>query len=85
MLTRPQTKSGPVAVYKDDNGNVKTFSALCPHLKGVVCWNQTEKSFDCPVHGSRFSAEGVCVIGPSKANLRPVDQAGEEAQTAAAR
>jgi len=79
------TKSGPVAVYKDESGKVKTFSALCPHLKGVVCWNQTEKSFDCPVHGSRFSAEGVCVIGPAKANLRPVDQAGEEAQTAAAR
>jgi len=78
-----QTMSGPVAVYKDENGKVSTFSALCPHLKGVVCWNQTEKSFDCPVHGSRFSAEGVCVIGPAKANLRPVDASGKEAQAAA--
>lgn len=77
------TKSGPVAVYKDENSKVSTFSAVCPHLHGVVCWNQTEKSFDCPVHGSRFSSEGVCVNGPAKANLKPVDSAGKEAQVAA--
>ncbi|KAK1580363.1 FAD dependent oxidoreductase [Colletotrichum navitas] len=64
--------SKPVAVYKDENGNVTKVSALCPHMKGVVCWNSVEKSWDCPVHGSRFSAEGVCVEGPSKGNLEPI-------------
>lgn len=82
-VLNPATKS-PVAVYKDDAGNVRTFSALCPHLKGVVCWNATEKSFDCPVHGSRFSNEGVCLIGPAKANLSPEDPAARLAQEAAA-
>jgi glycine/D-amino acid oxidase-like deaminating enzyme/nitrite reductase/ring-hydroxylating ferredoxin subunit len=72
--------SKPIAVYKDENGNVKKFSALCPHLHGVVCWNSTEKSWDCPVHGSRFSKDGVQIIGPSKAGLGPVDEASEATQ-----
>lgn len=64
-----------MAVYKDENGNVTKLSAVCPHLKGVVCWNAAEKSFDCPVHGSRFSKEGICVSGPAKANLSPAEPA----------
>lgn len=67
-------------MYKDEEGNVKQYSALCPHMKGVVCWNTTEKSFDCPVHGSRFSREGICVMGPAKGNLSPVDDAGKADQ-----
>ena len=70
------TFSKPMAVYKDDGGKVHKFSALCPHLKGVVCWNNTEKSWDCPIHGSRFSKDGICVMGPSKGNLPPMDEAG---------
>ncbi|CAK7205724.1 hypothetical protein SEUCBS139899_008503 [Sporothrix eucalyptigena] len=65
--------SKPVAVYRDESGKVSRMSAQCPHLKGVVCWNAVEKSFDCPVHGSRFSNEGVCVMGPAKANLTAVE------------
>lgn len=74
-----------MAVYKDENGNVQTYSALCPHMKGVVCWNSAEKSWDCPVHGSRFSKDGLCITGPAKANLSPVDDVGSEKQKAAAR
>lgn len=74
------TASKPIAVYKDEGGQVKKFSALCPHLKGVVCWNTVEKSWDCPIHGSRFSKEGVAVMGPAKAGLTAVDDAGEAIQ-----
>ncbi|KAK3690359.1 FAD dependent oxidoreductase-domain-containing protein [Podospora appendiculata] len=77
------TLSKPVAVYKDENGKVHKYSAFCPHLKGVVCWNEAEKSFDCPVHGSRFSKEGVCIIGPAKVGLSPADEAGKAHQEAA--
>lgn len=63
--------SMPIAVYKDENGNVTRFSALCPHMKGVVCWNDSEKSWDCPVHGSRFSKDGKQICGPANANLHP--------------
>ncbi|KAH6649482.1 FAD dependent oxidoreductase-domain-containing protein [Chaetomium tenue] len=74
----------PLAIYKDENGKVSKYSALCPHMKGVVCWNHAEKSFDCPVHGSRFSKEGICVNGPAKMNLPPADKAGAEGQEDAA-
>lgn len=66
------------AVYKDENGEVHEYSALCPHMKGVVCWNDTEKSWDCPVHGSRFSKDGLCTQGPAKSNLSPVKRPVEQ-------
>jgi glycine/D-amino acid oxidase-like deaminating enzyme/nitrite reductase/ring-hydroxylating ferredoxin subunit len=64
-------EAGPIAVYKDDEGEVHSMSALCPHLHGVVCWNNVEKSWDCPVHASRFSAKGLNIMGPAKGNLQP--------------
>ena len=73
----------PLAVYKDEEGRVQKFSALCPHLKGVVCWNHVEKSWDCPIHGSRFSKDGVQLCGPSLVGLSPADEAGEETQAQA--
>jgi glycine/D-amino acid oxidase-like deaminating enzyme/nitrite reductase/ring-hydroxylating ferredoxin subunit len=78
VLNKNPTK--PLAVYKDDEGKVHQFSAMCPHLQGVVCWNPVERSFDCPVHGSRFSKEGIQFMGPAKAGLSPADGAGESAQ-----
>lgn len=74
----------PLAVYKDEGGQVHQFSAICPHLKGVVTWNHTEKSWDCPVHGSRFSKDGVQICGPSKAGLQPANESGEKMQQRAA-
>lgn len=70
----------PIACYKDEEGVVHKFSAICPHLHGVVCWNSAEKSWDCPVHGSRFSKDGVQIMGPAKAGLQPEDEAGEREQ-----
>jgi len=75
-VLNPKT-STPLAVYKDEGGQVHKFSALCPHLKGVVCWNTAEKSWDCPVHGSRFSKDGVQLCGPAKAGLEPANESGE--------
>ncbi|KAI1361975.1 FAD dependent oxidoreductase [Xylaria arbuscula] len=63
------TAQKPMAVYKDENGQVTKMSAICPHMHAVVCWNPVEKSWDCPVHGSRFGLKGLCVQGPAKTNL----------------
>lgn len=59
-----------LAAYKDDGGNVSRMSAYCTHLNGVVCWNSCEKSWDCPVHGSRFTAEGQRIYGPADGDLK---------------
>ncbi|OJK04936.1 hypothetical protein ASPACDRAFT_109939 [Aspergillus aculeatus ATCC 16872] len=72
----------PIAVYKDDQGKAHKYSAICPHMKAVLSWNDTEKSWDCPVHGSRFSCDGVCIEGPSKANLTPMDEFAKREQRA---
>ncbi|MDI1243104.1 MAG: Rieske 2Fe-2S domain-containing protein [bacterium] len=43
-----------VAAYRDETGSVHRMSSVCPHLGCIVDWNTTEKSWDCPCHGSRF-------------------------------
>ena len=60
------------AVYKDEQGGVHSFSAVCPHMGCVVQWNAEERSFDCPCHGSRFTKEGDVINGPATAALEKV-------------
>jgi Rieske Fe-S protein len=59
-----------LAVYRDPGGQLHVCSAVCPHLKCVVRWNDTEKSWDCPCHGSRFDAMGKVIIGPAVDDLK---------------
>lgn len=61
-----------IAVYKDEKGDVYKYSAECPHLEGLVRWNETENSWDCPCHGSRFNKEGKVINGPANKNLSPL-------------
>jgi nitrite reductase/ring-hydroxylating ferredoxin subunit len=57
------------AVYRDEHGIYHEFSAVCPHLGGILSWNDTEKSWDCPCHGSRFDCYGKVVNGPANRNM----------------
>lgn len=61
-----------IAVYKNENGVLKAFSAICPHLGCILQWNADEKSFDCPCHGSRFSFEGKLINGPAVSDLQEI-------------
>jgi Rieske Fe-S protein len=58
-----------IAVYRDENGAIHKRSAVCPHLGCVVAWNACEKTWDCPCHGSRYSAEGRVYQGPANTDL----------------
>jgi len=58
-----------IAVRRDESGNVHKLSAVCPHLGCIVAWNSTEQTWDCPCHGSRFSAEGRVYQGPANSDL----------------
>ena len=62
-----------VAVYRDDSGQVHMCSAVCTHLYCIVDWNSTEKTWDCPCHGSRFDPYGKVLNGPAIAPLQPVE------------
>jgi Rieske Fe-S protein len=58
-----------VAVYRDSRGGLHERSAVCPHLGCIVAWNGTEKSWDCPCHGSRFDPHGRLLNGPANSDL----------------
>jgi glycine/D-amino acid oxidase-like deaminating enzyme/nitrite reductase/ring-hydroxylating ferredoxin subunit len=45
--------------------------AVCTHLGGTLSWNDAERSWDCPLHGSRFSPDGEVLEGPATRRLRP--------------
>jgi len=60
-----------IAVHRNEAGAVHKLSAVCPHLGCVVSWNSTERTWDCPCHGSRFSAEGGVYQGPANSDLSP--------------
>lgn len=62
------------ALYKDAEGNIHTMSAVCPHLKAIVRWNHLENCWECPAHGSRFSALGEVIQGPSNTNLQRLEE-----------
>jgi glycine/D-amino acid oxidase-like deaminating enzyme/nitrite reductase/ring-hydroxylating ferredoxin subunit len=68
ILVRNQEK---IAVYKDENGENHIISAVCTHMKCIVNWNQSEMSWDCPCHGSRFTIDGDVIEGPAIVNLPP--------------
>ncbi|RUT72518.1 FAD-dependent oxidoreductase [Flavobacterium cupreum] len=61
-----------IAVYRDYDNSLRAFSAVCPHLGCIVQWNNDEKSFDCPCHGSRFSCDGTLTNGPAKTDLSKI-------------
>lgn len=61
-----------VAVYREESGGLRRLSAVCPHLGCVVNWNEVERSWDCPCHGSRFDSLGQVVNGPAQTGLEPV-------------
>ena len=57
------------AIYRDEAGVLHERSAICPHLGCLVRWNSTEKSWDCPCHGSRYDLKGRVLNGPAKTGL----------------
>jgi glycine/D-amino acid oxidase-like deaminating enzyme/nitrite reductase/ring-hydroxylating ferredoxin subunit len=67
VIRRGVTK---VACYRDESGTLHERSAICAHLGCVVHWNPTEKTWDCPCHGSRYHpTDGHVVNGPAISGL----------------
>lgn len=65
-----------VAVYRTGEGALCAHDARCTHLGCAVRWSATEKSWNCPCHGSRFDAHtGAVLNGPAVRPLAPFDPA----------
>ncbi len=63
-----------VGIYFDKDGNKHIVSNICPHLKCFLTFNEVDKTWDCPCHGSRFDVDGNVVKGPSCYNIK-IDEA----------
>jgi glycine/D-amino acid oxidase-like deaminating enzyme/nitrite reductase/ring-hydroxylating ferredoxin subunit len=63
--------AGKVAAYREEDGTVHAISAVCTHLGCQVKWNEAERSWDCPCHGSRFDFTGRVIQGPAVKDLEP--------------
>ncbi|MGW0706342.1 FAD-dependent oxidoreductase [Streptomyces sp. NPDC002643] len=59
------------AVHRDEGGQLHSVSAHCTHLGCVVAFNQAERTWECPCHGSRFTPNGEVVQGPA---VRPLER-----------
>jgi len=62
----------PRAMYRDEAGQLHCVSALCTHLHCLVDFNDAEKAWECPCHGSRFAPDGTVLQGPANRPLKPV-------------
>jgi Rieske Fe-S protein len=51
------------------NGAERIVSPVCPHLGGIVNWNDADESWECPLHGSRFAPDGTLLEGPATRDL----------------
>ncbi|MEN6513263.1 FAD-dependent oxidoreductase [Methanoculleus sp.] len=58
-----------VAVYRDEHGRIHTLDPTCMHMACTVAWNNAEKSWDCPCHGSRYDAYGRVIESPTVKDL----------------
>ncbi|OBA78263.1 FAD-dependent oxidoreductase [Mycobacterium sp. 1164966.3] len=51
------------------DGTEHRVSPVCPHLGGIVNWNDADKAWECPLHGSRFAPDGTLLEGPATRDL----------------
>lgn len=58
-----------VGVYRSEEGNVYAIKPYCSHLGCELSWNNLDKTWDCPCHGSRFTYEGKSIYDPSIKDL----------------
>jgi Rieske Fe-S protein len=67
----------PTAVSRIE-GSDCALSAVCTHVGGILSWNDQEQSWDCPLHGSRFDAEGEVIEGPATRPLARIEGAAHQ-------
>lgn len=58
-----------VGIYKDEKGKIYAIKPYCRHLGCELSWNNLEKTWDCPCHGSRYMYDGKIIMEPTRKDL----------------
>lgn len=58
-----------IGIYKNPNGKIYAVKPICTHLGCLLSWNDVDKTWDCPCHGSRFDYQGINLYDPAFKNL----------------
>ncbi len=58
------------AICRDKGGMLHRCDPVCTHMGGTVSWNEAEQTWDCPVHGGRFTNCGKRLYGPPEQDLQ---------------
>jgi menaquinol-cytochrome c reductase iron-sulfur subunit len=77
---RKATSEKVVYVTKDNQGQLRVLTSICPHLGCTVPWNKGKKQFVCPCHGGTFAADGTRVSGPSLRGMDALETSVQDGQ-----
>lgn len=66
-------KGQKLGIYKDANGKIFAVKPICTHLGCLLSWNNLNKTWDCPCHGSRFDYMGHQLYNPAIRDLDVVE------------
>ena len=66
-------KGEKLGVYKDNNGKIFAVKPYCKHLGCELSWNNLEKTWDCPCHGSRYDYTGKLITEPATQDLDRIE------------
>jgi len=64
-----QLEGGKYGAYRDVENILHIVDITCTHVGCELKWNDAEKSWDCPCHGSRFTYDGEILEGPATHKL----------------
>ncbi|WP_066295752.1 FAD-dependent oxidoreductase [Bacillus sp. FJAT-29937] len=59
--------------YRDKEGNIHLVNTSCTHMGCETEWNDGDRTWDCPCHGSRYNYDGEVLNGPTKLPLKKID------------
>lgn len=62
-----------LGIYKDIDGNLFAVIPYCKHLGCELSWNNSEKTWDCPCHGSRYGYKGNIITEPTTESLETIN------------
>lgn len=66
-------KDQKVGVYKDKEGKVYAVKPICTHLGCELYFNNIEKIWECPCHGSKFNYDGTSIEVPGNKDLEKIE------------